>query len=435
MTLARRLSAWAQVTVLEAQPTTGGLASVTRHGPFLWDRFYHVILMSDAHLLGLLDELGISNRLHWGTTRTGFFTGGELHSLSSSLEFATFGPLSLVDKARLAATILYASRVRDGLALEEATAQDWLTRLSGRRVYERIWAPLLRAKLGSNAALASAAFIWAIIQRMYAARRSGLKREMFGYVDGGYALVLDRLQADLDRLGVETLTGQRVEEVHQGDHGATVRTADGMVRRFDHVVMTLPCARIASLVPQLGDAEKARLRSVVYQGVTCASVLMRRPLGGFYVTNITDDWPPFTGVIELTTLVDRREFGGNTLVYLPRYLPQDDPFWQADDAVVEACFLDGLERMYPEFRRSDVLAFQVSRAREVQAVSTLRYSRDHLPPLRTSLPAVSVINSAQIAQGTLNVNETVALAHAQADALAPHLQAVAPGALATPGRG
>ena len=28
---------------------------------------------------------------------------------------------------------------------------------------------------------------WATIQRIYAARNSGLKKEMFGYVRGGYA--------------------------------------------------------------------------------------------------------------------------------------------------------------------------------------------------------------------------------------------------------
>jgi protoporphyrinogen oxidase len=436
MTLARELAQQnAQVTILEAAPSTGGLASAARHGPFLWDRFYHVILMSDAHLLGLLDELGLRERLHWGVTRTGFFTDGQMHSLSSSVEFALFPPLSLVDKARLAATIVHASRVTNWQALEEVTAAEWLTRRSGRRVYERIWAPLLRAKLGDNAEQASAAFIWAIIQRMYAARRSGLKREMFGYVDGGYALVLERLQADLTHRGIETLTGQQVTDVRQRERGASVRTADGIERVFDHVVLTVPCGRVAAMVPGLQEAEKRRLRSVVYQGIVCASVLMRRPLANFYVTNITDSWAPFTGVIELTALVNRDEFGGNSLAYLPRYLSQEDPFWQRSNEEIEAVFLDGLERMYPEFRRNDVLAFTVARAREVLALSTLRYSRERLPPLRTSLPDISVVNSSQIAQGTLNVNETVGLAHAQAEALRPTLVALAGRALAPLGAG
>jgi hypothetical protein len=70
--------------------------------------------------------------------------------------------------------------------------------------------------------------------------------------------------------------------------------------------------------------------------------------------------------------------------------------------------------MYPRFRSEDVLSFQVSRVREMLAVSTLEYSERLLPPTRTSLPNVFIVNSAQIANGTLNVNETIGLANAKA---------------------
>ena len=116
---------------------------------------------------------------------------------------------------------------------------------------------------------------------------------------------------------------------------------------------------------------------------------------------------PFTGVIEMTTLVDRERFGGNSLVYLPRYLAQDDAFWSKTDDEMRELFVSALERMYPAFTAADVLAFQVSRVREVLAVSTLDYSDELLPSLATSLPNVFLLNSAQIANGTLNVNETI----------------------------
>jgi protoporphyrinogen oxidase len=139
---------------------------------------------------------------------------------------------------------------------------------------------------------------------------------------------------------------------------------------------------------------------------------------------------PFTAVVEMTTLVDRERFGGHSLVYLPRYLTQDDPFWTRTDEQIEAEFLGALARMYPHFRREDVVAFRVARAREVLAVSTLHYSDRLLPPLRTSLPNVFVCNSAQIANGTLNVNETVGLANAKAAELAHLLRRPARAAVA-----
>jgi protoporphyrinogen oxidase len=424
MFLALKLrAAGARVTVLEGAPSTGGLASPESIGGFVWDRFYHVILLSDLHTRALLAELGIEDKLRWGVTRTGFYTDGELYSLSNNLEFLRFPPLSLLDKLRLGATIFAASRIRDGRSLERISCEQWLTRWSGRRVVERIWLPLLKSKLGENYRIASAAFIWAIIARMYAARRSGLKREMFGYVDGGYALVLRKLQERLEELGVTTRCAARVQRVADNGRGAEVVLAGGETLAFDSVVATVPTGTIADLCSQLSEAEKSRLRGVEYQGIVCASMLTKQPLGPFYVTNITDRWVPFTGVIEMTALVDRERFGGNSLVYLPCYLTQQDGYWRKSDSDVEAEFLAALERMYPSFKRSDVVAFRVFRARQVLAISTLDYTSKWLPPVKTSLPNVFVLNSGQIANGTLNVNETLGVVHENFAELTSHLAA------------
>ncbi len=131
--------------------------------------------------------------MKWVETKTGFYMDGQLYSMSNSVEFLRFPPLSLIDKFRLGVTIAYATRrVKDWKRLEKISVTDWLTKLSGKNVFEKMWKPLLRAKLGENYQLASAAFIWAIIARMYAARRSGLKKEMFGYLPGGYGRMLAR---------------------------------------------------------------------------------------------------------------------------------------------------------------------------------------------------------------------------------------------------
>ena len=83
------------VTLIEGARAPGGLAASQSIGGYTWDRFYHVILLSDTHLRSLLEELGFGDRLRWGVTRTGFYTDGHLYSLSTSLEFLRFPPLSL----------------------------------------------------------------------------------------------------------------------------------------------------------------------------------------------------------------------------------------------------------------------------------------------------------------------------------------------------
>jgi protoporphyrinogen oxidase len=371
----------------------------------------------------LLEELGIADRMRWGITRTGFHVGGKQHSLSTSLDFLRFPPLGLIDKARLALTILRAAHLRDPVPLEGMSAAEWLKRWSGRHTYENIWLPLLKAKLGENNSRASAAFIWAIVARMYAARRTGQKREMFGFIEGGYRVILQALCRHLDDVGVRLDTNSQVARVIDDSDSATVLLRDGRVHAFDHVIVTTPAPVTSRLVPQLSDAERERLERVTYQGIICMSLLLRRRLGGYYVTNITTPGVPFTAVIEMTALVPPKTFGGHTLVYLPRYVSQDDSYWALSDATIKKHFLDALGAMYPQLAAHDVVACEISRVRHVLAVSTQNYSRDVMPPVATTRPRIHVVNSAQIAYGTLNVNETVGLANAQAEQLAERLSA------------
>lgn len=410
LTLAHRLrAAGHQVTVLEAAKELGGLAAAWQIGDVTWDKHYHVILLSDLKVRELLADIGLTDDLRWIETKTGFYTDGKLYSMSNSMEFLKFPPLGLVDKFRLGLTIFRASKVRDGRKLEKVTVADWLRKWSGKRTFEKIWLPLLRAKLGESWRVASAAFIWAIIARMYAARRSGLKKEMFGYVTGGYAKILERLATSLTDRGVDLRVAQRVSSVEQGDDGVTVSLEDAPPLTFDRVVVTSAAPLAAKLVPGLTSREREALGGITYQGIVCASLLLKQPLDHYYVTNITDDWVPFTAVIEMSALVDKAEFGGRSLVYLPKYVVPDDPHFQLSDDEIRERFVSALERMYPHFTRDDVLAFRVSRVRHVFAVSTLDYS-ESLPPVATSIPGVFLVNSAHIAHGTLNVNETIALA-------------------------
>jgi protoporphyrinogen oxidase len=418
MTLAHRLvEAGHQVTIFESASELGGLASAWNLNGISWDRHYHVTLLSDSHLRDLLGTLKLDEEMKWVETRTGFFMGGKLYSMSNSLEFLRFPPLSLIDKFRLGATIAYAARVKNWKRLESIPVADWLRKLSGKNVFEKMWKPLLRSKLGENYQHASAAFIWAIIARMYAARRSGLKKEMFGYLPGGYGRFFDRFGELLRREGVEIRLNSPAAAVEPMDDGSVqIELKSGERRTFDQVVMTLPSKLAADLCPALSDDERAKLTGIRYQGIICASVLLKQPLANYYVTNLIDSWVPFTAVIEMTALVDRDQFGGDSLVYLPKYVDPNDPMFEQSDEQIKESFVSALEKMYPAFKRSDVVAFQVSRVRRVLAISTLNYS-EKLPPMMTSVPGVSIINSAHISNGTLNVNETIQLANTAAKQL------------------
>lgn len=397
------------VEIFEGNTQAGGLASPWRIGDVEWDRFYHVITSNDAQLLELLDALGLEGSVQWRTAQTGFYTDKRLHPFSTVLDFLRFPPLNLVDKFRLARAIERAAHYERPIELERITAVQWLTELSGPKVVERIWLPLLRAKLGVNAERVNAAFIQAIIARMYGARQGESKRELFGYVPGGYRRILDRLCEHLDQLGVELRCDTPVREVAASPSGGgRVRVSSSRGDEdFDRVVVTLPAPEAAAVCSGLLPFERKRLLDVEYQGVLCASVLLKQPLSPYYITNITDPMP-FTAIIEMDALVDRALFKGFALVYLPRYMPSADPAFERDDESIRTEFIAALNRPHPSFGMNDVVAFRVARARYVLPVSTLGYS-DRIPPVATSVPNLHLVNSTQIVNGTLNVNQTLML--------------------------
>ncbi len=70
--------------------------------------------------------------------------------------------------------------------------------------------------------------------------------------------------------------------------------------------------------------------------------------------------------------------------------------------------------MYPGFRPDQVRAFRVSRVSHVCAIPTLGYS-DRMPAVASSVPGLHFLGSANIVNGTLNVNESVRLAEQHVD--------------------
>jgi len=208
---------------------------------------------------------------------------------------------------------------------------------------------------------------------------------------------------------VSIYTGTPVKCIGSDEGGPIVQLATGDDMRFDRVICTAVPPIAAKLMPGLTALEQDRLLEIPYQGIVCASLLLKQPLDRFYVTNITEPDIPFTAVIETSALVDRKEFNGNCLVYLPKYVAPNDPLFDESDDSIRARFLSALKRMYPHFQEDDVLAFRVARVKHVFAIPTIGYS-ERVPSYQTSMPGVYMVNSSQIVNGTLNVNETLHLA-------------------------
>jgi protoporphyrinogen oxidase len=406
MALAERLSsAGHTVHVFERADQAGGLTTWSDFGPFVWDRFYHVILPSDRALLAFLRRIGLGDRVRWRGTRTGYYLDGRLWSLSNGWEFLRFPPLGVLSKLRLAWTILYCSRITDWKRLERVTVEEFLVQASGRGTFEAFWKPLLLAKLGESYRRVSAVFIWTYIQRLFSARDSTTQKEQLGYVEGGYRTVFEALESLINRNGGLLRMGSDVVSIDEQSSGViAVETSLGR-ELFDRVIFTGPVDVMRRIVsPKLVDAPATG--DVEYLGVLCLVLVTRTPVVPYYVVNISDGAVPFTGVIGMTSLVDTGQTGGLHLTYFPKYVLSTDPLLRASDAEVIELFLEGFRRMFPKHAKDDIISARIHRAARVQPLQVKGYSSlVQLPQTRS--PLFFVVNTAQFVHSTLNNNEVI----------------------------
>lgn len=408
LALAERLSRKGHaLTVFEQDTQPGGLATYQDHGPFVFDRYYHVILPSDNYLITFLREIGLEDQLRWETTLTGFFVNESMYSLSNTIEFLKFPPLSLWSKFRLGLTILYCSRINNWKRLEKITVQDFLIRHSGRTTYERMWKPLLLAKLGENYRRVSAVFIWTYIKRMFSARDSSASKEQMGHVFGGYKTVFDRLDKVISERGGQLRLGTAVKTIVPAGSGAGINVVtDQATEHFDKVIFTGPVNILQKVATESLISITESGRNVEYLGVLCMALVTRKPLTDFYIVNIADRRIPFTGVVGMSNILDSAETAGTHLTYLPKYVLSTDDELRRPESEIREEFLAGLRIMYPELSNEDIVSARIHRAFKVQPLQVLNFS-DYIPRSATRHPDFFVHNTAQFVNNTLNNNEVI----------------------------
>lgn len=407
LALAQRLSARGiRVTVFERDEQLGGLSTYHDYGPFYWDRFYHVILPYDAHLIRFLHEIGLKAQLRWSPTRTGLYVDRRFYSLSNTMELLRFPLVGPVGKLRLAFSVLRCLRIRDWKALEGITVEAWLTRLCGRRTYEKFWKPLLLAKLGEHHKRVSAVFIWTYITRIFSARDIAAQREHLGHVSGGYRTVIGQLEELICSRGGEIRRGTAVNAIRPRPEGGLWIDWDGRREQFDKVICTGPVDVLRRLAGEELLLVTTPGKTVEYLGVVCLVLVTRRPITPFYVLNIADPRVPFTGVIGLSTVVSPEETAGLYVTYFPKYVLSDDPLLRESEETIRTQFLQGVFLMYPDLSPGDIAGAHVNRAMKVQPLQVLGYSA-LVPQVTTRQEDFYVLNSSQFVNATLNNNEVI----------------------------
>jgi protoporphyrinogen oxidase len=389
------LRAGHRVTLVEAAPELGGLASSLSIEGQSVERFYHFICRSDTDLIEFVDELGLQKRLRWRQTRTAFYAQGRMYAFGAPYDLLFFSAVPWLQRLRFGWHVV-SSRYRSVWRwLDQIPAKPWLIENIGKQAYDMIWHPLLQIKFGPFHDRISAAWVWHRIWRVARSRRYLWERESFGYLEQGSATLVEHLAGWLDaqprsRLLVDTRV-QAIEIASGRVRG--VRSSAGYLP-CDGVISTLALPTLNKLLPGRSEPYFEKTRQIEYIGVVCALFSLKRPFSRNFWTNINDSRISFNGVIEQTNLNRNLQQAGLNLIYVPFYLPTDEPRYRADDDTLFAEYLSMLKLLNPAFDESWVKERYVFRTPHAQAVCTTGFA-DLIPEIRSPIPGVYVTDSTQ----------------------------------------
>jgi protoporphyrinogen oxidase len=404
-----------QVSVFEAAPQAGGLASGFRDERWAWplERFYHHMFQSDKAIIQLTNAIGYGDKLFFRGQQTAQWWNGRGYDLNGPAQVLRFPALPPIDRLRFGLAAFYLKYVtNDWRSLERTTAANWTERWAGKKVYRALWQPLLEGKFGSHAEEVNMAWLWA---------RLKARSFKLGYFVGGFQGFVDALLGAIRRRGVSVQLGAAAQAIRpRADGGWDLHVAGGEPQAFDRLIVTGSPQLLARLAPQLPSDYLGRLAGLRSMGAVVMTLALTRPLTeSIYWLNLPKPEFPFLALVEHTNFIEPAHYGGDRLIYCGDYVEPDHEYFQLSKEQLVERFLPALKRVNPAFDPSWVRASWLHREAYAQPIVTVNHS-GNIPPLATPMPGLYWASMSQVYPWDRGTNFAVELGQQVAQELMQH---------------
>ena len=377
------------VTIFESADFVGGLASGFKEPHWDWsvEKFYHHWFQSDSEMLDLIRELGWEDKVRFPRPLTVMYHDGKFYPFDSILKALLFPGLGFgLDKIRFGFVGLFLRLTNNWRALEQVTADAWMTKWAGRRVYEQMWKPLLVGKFGPFYRDVNMAWMWARIK----ARTTRL-----GTFEGGFQNFADMFAERLRELGVEIRLKVAIRQIKR-DQAKGSLSVDG--ESFDKVLVTTSPNLMAKLCPELPDEYLKGLLELKSMGAVVMVLSLKQQLSkdGYYWFNLPkEEGFPFLALVEHTNFVPPENFGGDRIAYAGDYLEQGHEYFSLSEAQLLEKILPAFQKINPAFSRDWVKKVWLFKTNYAQPVPLLNHSKN-IPAIQTPVDRLYFASMSQV---------------------------------------
>jgi protoporphyrinogen oxidase len=383
-----------EVTIYESADYVGGLASGFKEPGWKWsvEKFYHHWFASDKHMLGIIDELGLRDKVLFPRPYTVMYHEGKFYPLDSILKAIMFPGLGWgINKIRFGLVGLFLRLTTNWKELEKHTVDEWMRKWCGEKVYKLMWEPLVIGKFGEKYyKQVNMAWMWA---RLHA------RTTRLGTFEGGFQAFADQFAEKLRAAGVEIKLSMPVTHIqrNEGTGKFELATVDG-VETADKVLVTLSPSVAAKMVPSLPKEYLEGLLRLKSMGAVVLTLALKHQLSkeGYYWYNIPKSAGfPFLAVVEHTNFVSPENFGGEHIVYIGDYLEPEHEYFQLTKEELLGKFAPSLKKFNPDFDISWVNKVWLYRTAYAQPVPLVNHSKN-IPPIETPIEGLYFASMSQV---------------------------------------
>ncbi len=388
--------------VLEADDRVGGMSAAFDFDGLPIERYYHFHCTSDDAFLELLQELGLSDKMHWVETRMGYWFHGNVQPWGNPGALLAFRGLGPVAKFRYGLHAFLSTKRDDWHPLDRLEATAWIKRWVGREAYEVLWRKLFDYKFHEYSNCLSAAWIWSRIRRIGRSRYN-IFREKLGYLEGGSDTLLQAMRSFIEENGGEIRLNCPVNRVRLESGRVTgVELKEGFME-VDKVISTIPLPYVPRLIPDLPDELLQKYRAIRNIAVVCVIAKLARPVTGNFWLNINDPAMDVPGLVEYSNLRPLSEH----VVYAPFYMPGEHREFSEPDRVFTDKVRNYLKTINPDLNDADFLALRANRYRYAQPVCPPGFL-DALPPVALPIEHLWVADTSYYYPEDRGISESVA---------------------------
>ena len=389
-----------KITVFEKEKFVGGLASdfdiFDDHIKI--ERFVHHFFQSDKHVISLIKELGLEDKLFFTKSRDANFYNGKIYPFASAVDLLKFSPLPFFDRIRLGLTTLYLKLNNDWKKFENVTASSWVQKWMGKKVFEVLWEPLLAAKFGSEFDKVSMVWFWARIKSRTA---------KLGYLKGGFEVLAQELEKKIIEGGGEIKFDSPVLSIKSKNNKIEITTKDKN-HLFDKVIVTVPASVIASIVKDFPKSYLEKLKYPKFLAATSLVLVSNKSLIPNYWLNILDNNSPFLVAVEHTNFADIHSYNDKTIMYFGNYLPSNSEDFKLSKEDALKKYWPYILKINPKFDQKNIEQTYFNKALYAQPIVDINYS-SKIPEIKTPIANVYVATMAQIYPWDRGTNYAVEL--------------------------